>query len=92
MEASLADVRLDSPAVCADSQIQQLAQNVRRELLNCPGLQFSSLVVRRIQNGVCLEGVLETNDSNDDVCRLVRGVAGVDRVLNHLVVRQPARG
>ena len=91
VEASPAALRLDSPRPDTDSQIQRLAQNVRRELLNRPGLQFASLVVRRVQNGVCLEGVLEANKANDDVCRLVQSVAGVERVLNHLVVRQPAK-
>jgi hypothetical protein len=60
---------------------------VRRHLLSHPKLQFSTLVIRRIPNGVCLQGVLE--DSVDlDVCSLARSVAGVNEVLNHLVVRQ----
>ena len=67
---------------------EQLALDVRRELLSRPGLEFSSLVVRRVHDGVCLQGVLEANESNADVCDLARSVAGVERVLNHLVVRQ----
>jgi osmotically-inducible protein OsmY len=90
VEVSPAAVRFDSPRPATDSQIERLAQDVRRELLNRPGLQFSSLVVRRVQNGVCLEGVLEANKANEDVCGLARSVAGVDRVLNHLVVRRTA--
>lgn len=89
MEASPPAVRFDSPSDRADSKMQRLAQDVRRELLSCPGLEFSSLVVRRIQNGVCLQGVLEANPSKHDVSRLARSVAGVECVLNHLVVRQP---
>jgi hypothetical protein len=64
-----------------------LEQAVHRRLRSHPGLQFASLVIRRIPNGVCLEGVLET-DADQDVCHLARSVAGVDEVLNHLVVRQ----
>lgn len=90
VEASPAAVRFDSASPGTDPQIQRLAQDVRRELLSRPGLRFSSLVVRRVQNGVCLEGVLEANKGDDDVCGLARSVAGVDRVLNHLVVRRPA--
>lgn len=90
VEVYPAAVRFDSPRPATDSQIERLAQDVRRELLNRPGLQFSSLVVRRVQNGVCLEGVLEANKANEDVCGLARSVAGVDRVLNHLVVRRTA--
>jgi hypothetical protein len=65
----------------------RLEQAVQRHLLSQPQLQFSSLVIRRIPNGVCLEGVLE-NNANLDVCGLARSVAGVNEVLNHLVVRQ----
>jgi hypothetical protein len=64
-----------------------LEQAVHRRLCSQPGLQFASLVIRRIPNGVCLEGVLES-DADQDVCHLARSVAGVDEVLNHLVVRQ----
>ncbi|HET6325022.1 MAG TPA: BON domain-containing protein [Planctomycetaceae bacterium] len=65
-----------------------LEEAVHRRLRSQPGLQIASLVIRRIPNGVCLEGVLEC-DAEQDVCNLARSVAGVDEVLNHLVVRQP---
>ena len=65
----------------------RLEKAVQRRLLSETKLRFSSLVIRRIPNGVCLEGVLETN-ANLDVCGLARSVAGVNEVLNHLVVRQ----
>ncbi len=64
----------------------RLEQAVQRHLLSHPELRFSTLVIRRIPNGVCLEGVLE-HSSNLDVCGLARSVAGVNEVLNHLVVR-----
>jgi hypothetical protein len=64
-----------------------LEQAVHRRLRSQPGLEIASLVIRRIPNGVCLEGVLES-DADQDVCNLARSVAGVDAVLNHLVVRQ----
>jgi hypothetical protein len=69
----------------------RLEQAVQRRLLAHPDLRFSSLVIRRIPNGVCLEGVLE-NQANLDVSSLARSVAGVEEVLNHLVVRRPADG
>jgi osmotically-inducible protein OsmY len=65
----------------------RLEQAVQRHLLSQPELRFSSLVIRRIPNGVCLEGVLE-NNANLDVCGMARRVAGVNEVLNLLVVRQ----
>ncbi len=65
----------------------RLERAVRRHLMSHPKLRFSTLVIRRIPNGVCLQGVLE--ESVDlDVCSLARSVAGVNEVLNHLVVRQ----
>ena len=78
----------------------QIEENVQRELLAQAGLQFSSLVVRRVPNGVCLEGVLEADDADgasSSINGLARRVAGVQEVLNHLVVHQagdkvPAKG
>ncbi len=63
-------------------------QDVRFRLMAEPTLNFSSLTVRRIDNGVCLEGVLETDDDSTDISRLVRRITGVEKVLNRLVVRR----
>jgi hypothetical protein len=73
---------------CSQSP-HRLEHAVQRRLLAHPELRFSSLVIRRIPNGVCLEGVVESS-SDLDVCNLAKTVAGVDEVLNHLVVRRPA--
>ena len=78
----------------------RIEEDVQRELLGQPELRFSSLVVRRVPGGVCLEGVLEAADvdaASSCVCGLARQVAGVQEVLNHLVIRQassdlPAKG
>lgn len=64
-------------------------RDVRRALVEQPGLKFSSLVVRRVNDGVCLEGVLEVSDDTD-VCGLARQVAGVDNVINRLLVCDPS--
>lgn len=69
----------------------ELEHKIRRELLSRQDLQFSTLVVRRVPGGVCLEGVLEAAPDGPDVCRLVQAVCGVDQVLNHLVMRSPNR-
>jgi len=60
---------------------------VRRHLLGQTDLSFSSLVVRRMSNGVCLQGVVESRDDEPDFNRLVREVAAVDNVISQLVVR-----
>ena len=80
---------IDSSVIAAGPH--QIEEDVQRELLGHPDLRFSSLVVRRICDGVCLEGVLDVDDTCPDVCGLARQVAGVREVLNHLVVhRSPA--
>jgi len=63
-------------------------QQVQRELLSEPNFHFSSLVVRRISDGVCLQGVLESDDDAPDVCSVAQRVAGVQNVLNRLVITE----
>lgn len=59
---------------------------VQRALLGHPHLHFASLVVRRINNGVCLQGVLEADENAPDVSSIAQRVDGVQQVLNRLVV------
>jgi len=68
----------------------RIEQDVQKTLLSHPNLRFSSLVVHRTNEGVCLEGVLESDENAPDVCRLALTVTGVKEVLNHLVVKPPA--
>lgn len=95
-EESLPVAQQDDTASLTVNLIHEMEQDVKRRLLSADNLQFSSLVVRRIPGGVCLEGVLETDDEFADVCSLAQQVAGVEEVLNHLVVRPggrpPAKG
>src|SRR5579863_4916240 len=87
--------RFASEALGGIQSPHQVEQDVRSALLAQPSLHFSSLVVRRIDNGVCLQGVLEADANSPDVCSIARRVAGVCQVLNHLVVaasRLPAKG
>lgn len=74
------------PRFCHDPP-HQVETDVQRVLVSQPELHFKSLVVRRVANGVCLEGVLEVDDNAPDVTRLARQVAGVEFVLNRLIVR-----
>lgn len=64
----------------------RLEQEVQRELLAEPHFRFASLVVRRISDGVCLQGVLEANDEAPDVCSVAQRVSGVQQVLNRLLI------
>lgn len=69
----------------------EVEQNIWRELQMASGGDFSSLIVRRLHDGVCLQGVLETENAGflGAMDSLVKRVACVDRVLNQLVVREP---
>ncbi len=68
------------------TSVHQLEADVRRALLSSEGLDIASLVVRRLPNGVCLEGVINVNSDDVDVCKAVRQLSGVGEVVNHLVV------
>lgn len=59
---------------------------VCRELLAESGASFDSLVVRRIPNGVCLEGVMHADVPADNVSSAARRVDGVVQVRNNLLV------
>jgi osmotically-inducible protein OsmY len=65
----------------------RIEQAVQRELMAATTVRFASLVVRRVENnGICLQGVVETNEDVPDFCKIVQRVPGVDQVLNHLLV------
>ena len=57
---------------------------VQRSLQACPGLKFTRLTVHQCAQGVCLEGLLESNEEGIDLCEFVNEVAGVN-VINHVV-------
>ena len=82
----------DTAVLTADDSVifhrHQLEQEVRNRLMAEPSLNFTSLVVRRVRSGLCLEGVLETDDSVAEVSRLVRQICGVSQVLDRLVVHR----
>ena len=68
----------------------EVEQHVWRQLHAASGVHFTSLIVRRMRDGFCLEGVMEIDDldSAPDVCSLVRRVAGVQVVVNRIVARE----
>ncbi len=71
--------------------VRNVESQLRRALMDLPGVTFSSLSLQRIDEGVCLQGILEYDGTVPDVCGLARRVAGVEHVLNRLVIR-PAGG
>ena len=81
-------IELGDPQVATLDRRHQIECEVHNRLTALPGIDFSSLVIRRIANGVCLEGVVEADSDDTDVSAVARTVAGVENVLNHLVFRQ----
>lgn len=83
--------RLASEDQTVPSGRHRFERTLREKLLSQPGMSFSSLVVRRMRDGVCLEGVMQVEDSSTDVCGLLKKLCGVQKVLNHLVVQRMNR-
>lgn len=69
---------LSSPGTIAD---------IRRQLLAEEGLTFSSLVVRRVADCICLEGVLEIDTDDIDVDAAALRIAAGTSLRNQLIVR-----
>lgn len=63
---------------------------VQRQLLAHEEWSFQSLVVHRMRDGICLQGVVQGDEGTDtaEICDLARKVAGVSNVINHLVLHQ----
>lgn len=76
-------------AKSTNESLPGLERAVRQKLLSHPDVRISSLTVRQIEGGVCLDGVLEVGDELPDIERLVRSAADVERVWNRLVMRPP---
>ena len=79
---------LDSPTVLVSSP-HEIEYEVQRRLQSHPALKFSRLHVHRCQEGICLEGFLESNEYEINLCDVVRGIHGVTGVINHIVLTRP---
>jgi hypothetical protein len=79
------------PVLIGDAEeipdVLTVEHQLQRALMNLPDVTFSSLSVQWIDDGVCLEGILEYDGSVPDVCELARQVTGVENVLNRVVIR-----
>jgi hypothetical protein len=71
----------------------EVEQHVWSGLQTIPGVHFSTLVVHRMRNGFCIDGVMDDDGEQTpfDVCRLVRALAPGHSVVNRIVVLQPGR-
>ena len=72
----------------AYEQPHAMERGVQRALFEVPHVEFSSLQVHRMQDGVCLTGVVTFDGVEPDLARIAAQAAGVSHVLNHLVVKK----
>lgn len=79
------------PPVTSATMPHEIEHAVQRKLRSLNTAEFRSLVVRRISDGVCLEGIVEYEGDCPDIADIVKSVDGVQQVLNHLVSRRVPR-
>lgn len=78
----------DIAAPCRYAGPHGVEKDVQRELLAEPQLHFSSLVIHRVPNGVCIEGVVAADADSPDISRVARRVAGVETVIDRVLITQ----
>ncbi|MBM79571.1 MAG: hypothetical protein CMJ78_03130 [Planctomycetaceae bacterium] len=77
------------------SEVRRLLRQVYARLMETDGLHFSSLVIRRLDDGViCLKGSVRIDFDGPDIENVASEIPGIDSVVNHLVVQTqlPATG
>ena len=77
------------------SEVRRLLRQVYARLMETDGLHFSSLVIRRLDDGViCLKGSVRIDFDRPDIENVASEIPGIDSVVNHLVVQTqlPATG
>lgn len=63
---------------------------VIQRLQTHPSLKFSRLKVHQVgHDSICLEGFLESNDEEVDLCEVVRGIHGIKSVVNRVLTAHP---
>lgn len=77
-------------AAVTTPRTENSAHDVEREVMhrlqNHPKLKFTRLDVHRCnRDAVCLEGFLESNEDEIDLCEVVRGIHGITNVVNRVV-------
>lgn len=80
------------PSLIADTLApHEVERVVMQRLQSHPSLKFTRLDVHQCnQDSICLEGFLETNDGDVDLCEIVRGIHGIKVVVNRVLSAQPA--
>ncbi len=67
------------------SPLHPLEYEVLRRIQSHPELRIASLVIRRVPQGVCLQGVIESDPEHVNFQQLLSKIEGVEHVINQLV-------
>ena len=67
------------------SPMHPLEYEVIRKLRAHPSIKISSLVVRRVPEGICLQGMLETSPHDPEVKAFLQEIEELATVVNRLV-------
>lgn len=89
VDIALVDAVVDGASVgLAPHEVERA---VMQKLQNHPTLRFTKLQVHQCgHDSVCLEGFLESNDAEIDLCELVRGIHGISKVSNRILTVHPS--
>jgi len=69
----------------------EVEREILHRLQNHPSLRFTRLRVHQCdKDSIFLEGSLESNDDNIDLCEVVRGIHGIKIVVNRVINIHPA--
>jgi len=83
-------IQVHAPLVATESLTpHEVERDVMLRLQSHPSLRFSRLNVHQCgHDSICLEGFLESNDDDIDLCDVVRGIHGIKQVVNHVLSAQ----
>lgn len=65
---------------------------VRRKILAMDGLTVRSLVVRRIPDGVCIQGVVCSAGSQTSLRKVIAALPGIRQILDRTTICESAAG
>lgn len=68
----------------------EVERTVLHRLQNHPSLKFSRLCVHQCgHDSIFLDGTLESNEQDIDLCDVVRGIHGIKNVVNRVINTHP---
>lgn len=86
LESPASPLTVEQPTSLSSESPHELECRIQRALQSHPDLKFARLIVHQCPQGICLEGLLESNDQQIDLCELVNEIAGV-KTINRVVTQ-----